>query len=162
MSSLSDDPFFMRRTNERGVELIKQFEGLRLTPYLCPSKIWTIGYGHTRTVFAGQSITPEQADVLLDEDLRMFERAVTRLVTVPLNDNQFSALVCFVFNVGPGNLETSKLLRLLNRGWYEQVPVQLLRWNRANGEELGGLARRRAAEGHLWKATIGLSLGEPS
>lgn len=99
-------------------------------------------------------ITPEQADVLLDEDLRLFERAVTRLVTVPLSDNQFSALVCFAFNVGTANLESSELLFLLNRRWYDQVPVQLIRWNHANGEVLGGLSRRRAAEAKLWKSTL--------
>jgi lysozyme len=78
-------------------------------------------------------ITPGQADQLLQEDLRLFERVVSRLVVVPLSDNQFSALVCFVFNVGTGNFESSTLLKLLNRGWYEQVPAQLMRWNRANG-----------------------------
>jgi lysozyme len=154
MTLVIDDPFFMRRTNESGVDLIKQFEGLHLTPYLCPAKTWTIGYGHTRTVYAGQKITVEQADVLLDEDLLLFERAVARLVTVPLSNNQFSALVCFTFNVGAGNFEDSELLYLLNRGWYDQVPVQLLRWNRAKGEVLGGLSRRREAEGQLWKKTL--------
>ena len=143
-----------RRTNVAGVALIKEFEALRLTPYLCPAKIWTIGYGHTRTVRAGMSITRAQAEQLLDDDLKLVERAVTRLVTVPLNDNQFSALVCFAFNVGTGNLERSTLLQLLNRGWYEQVPAQLTRWNRAGGEVLGGLARRRAAEARLWNAAV--------
>ena len=148
--NLTVEDVFPRRINQDGIALIKEFEGLRLTPYLCPSKIWTIGYGHTRTVEAGLRITPAQADMLLDEDLRLFERAVTRLTRVPLNDNQFAALVCFAFNVGVGNLESSTLLRLLNRGWYEQVPAQLMRWTRANGETLGGLSRRRAAEARLW------------
>ncbi|MDE1901656.1 MAG: lysozyme [Alphaproteobacteria bacterium] len=141
---------FPRRINDDGIDLIKSFEGLHLTPYLCPGKIWTIGYGHTRTVRAGMRITPAEAEQLLDEDLRLFERAVTRLAAVPLSDNQFSALVCFTFNVGIANLESSTLLKLLNRGWYEQVPAQLMRWNRANGEVFGGLARRRAAEARLW------------
>lgn len=145
-----DASFLARRTNQDGIDLIKEFEGLHLTPYLCPGKIWTIGYGHTRTVRSGAQITPEQADYLLDEDLRLFERAVSRLVSVPLSDNQFAALVSFSFNVGVGNFESSTLLKLLNRGWYEQVPAQLMRWNRANGEVFGGLARRRAAEARLW------------
>jgi lysozyme len=142
--------YFARRTNEDGIALIKEFEGLRLTPYLCPAGVWTIGYGHTRTVHAGQQITPEEADILLAEDLRSFERAVLELVIVPLSDNQFSALVCFTFNVGVANLEDSTLLKLLNRGWYDQVPVQLLRWNRVKGQMEGGLARRRTAEARLW------------
>ena len=145
-----DQTFMLRRTNQDGIDLIKEFEGLHLTPYLCPSRVWTIGFGHTRSVRVGQVITADQADQLLDEDLRLVERAVARLVTVPLSDNQFSALCCFAFNVGSGNLESSTLLKLLNRGWYEQVPAQLMRWNRANGEVFGGLARRRAAEARLW------------
>lgn len=145
---------FQRRANADGIALIKNYEGLHLAPYLCPSKIWTIGFGHTRTVRAGMKITADQADVLLDEDLRLVERAVQRIVTVPLNDNQFSALVSFAFNVGIGNFEQSTLLRLLNRGWYEQVPAQLMRWNRASGEVLGGLSRRRAAEGRLWNTPV--------
>jgi lysozyme len=142
--------FPMRRINEAGIALLKEYEGLRLKPYLCPSRIWTVGYGHTRNVRLGMTITPEEAEELLQEDLRGFERAVARLVQVPLTDNQFSALVCFTFNVGVGNFEDSTLLRLLNRGWYEQVPAQLSRWNRSRGEILGGLARRRAAEARLW------------
>jgi len=145
---------FQRRTNAAGVALIKSFEGLHLTPYLCPARVWTIGYGHSRTVRAGMKITSAEADQLLDDDLRLVERAVQRLATVPLNDNQFSALVSFTFNVGIGNFEDSTLLRLLNRGWYEQVPAQLMRWNRAGGEILGGLSRRRAAEGRLWNTPV--------
>ncbi len=141
---------FARRANAEGVAIIKEYEGLHLTPYLCPAKVWTIGYGHTRTVRAGMAVTREEALALLDEDLRVFERAVQRLVTVPINDNQFSALVSFVFNVGIANFERSTLLKLLNRAWYEQVPAQLTRWSRAGGEILGGLARRRAAEAQLW------------
>jgi lysozyme len=144
----------MRRTNADGVALIKDYEGLHLTPYLCAAKIWTIGYGHTRTVQAGMQITPDQANQLLDDDLRLTERAVQRAVEVPLNDNQFAALVSFAFNVGITNFQNSTLLKLLNRGWYEQVPAQLMRWNRVNGEVMGGLSRRRAAEGQLWNRTF--------
>lgn len=154
ISPLPPSLIFPRRINETGITLIKTYEGLQLTPYLCPTKIWTIGYGHTRTVHAGMTITPEEANQLLDDDLQIVERAVQRLVAVPLNDNQFSALVCFAFNVGIGNFENSTLLKLLNRGWYEQVPAQLTRWNKAGGEELGGLSRRRAAEGRLWNTPI--------
>ena len=139
-----------RRVNAAGITLIKEHETLRLTPYLCPGHVWTIGYGHTRTVRLGMKITADQAEVLLDEDLRLVERAIMRLVQVPLTDNQFAALASFVFNVGIANFEHSTLLKLLNRGWYEQVPAQLSRWNRASGEVLGGLARRRAAEARLW------------
>ncbi|HBM91010.1 MAG TPA: muraminidase [Rhodospirillaceae bacterium] len=139
-----------RRINDAGIDLIKEFEGLRLKPYRCSSNVWTIGYGHTRTVRLDMVITPGQAEQLLREDLRVAEKAVVRFVQVPLSNHQFSALVSFVFNVGVGNFEKSTLLRLLNRGWYEQVPAQFARWNRSRGEILGGLARRRAAEARLW------------
>lgn len=139
-----------RVVNQAGLDLVKDYEGLRLKPYLCPAGHWTIGYGHTRTVRHGMSITPDEAEQLLRDDLQLAARVVQRLIQVPLNDNQFAALTSFVFNVGVGNFERSTLLRLLNRGWYEQVPAQLTRWNRANGEVLGGLARRRAAEARLW------------
>ncbi|MGE4351943.1 MAG: lysozyme [Bdellovibrionales bacterium] len=139
-----------RRVCEDGVALIKEYEGLRLKAYRCPAHIWTIGYGHTRTVYPSMEITEEEAEHLLYEDLFIVEQAIGRLVKVPLNDYQFAALVAFAFNVGIGNLEKSTLLRLLNRGWYEQVPAQLSRWNRSNGQVLGGLARRRAAEARLW------------
>jgi len=139
-----------RRVNEAGFALIKEFEGLHLRPYQCPGKVWTIGYGHTRTVTPGIVITLEQAEQFLKEDVDLAARAVLRSVDVPLGDNQFAALCCFVFNVGAANFERSTLLTLLNRGWYEQVPAQLTRWNKVRGEELGGLARRRAAEGRLW------------
>lgn len=147
---MTDDAVAIRRINKAGVALIKEFEGFHAGPYLCPAKIWTIGYGHTRTVRAGMVVTMEQAEALLDDDLQLCERAIQRLVTVPLNDNQFAALGSFVFNVGISNFEMSTLLKLLNRGWYEQVSAQLMRWNRASGEVLGGLTRRRAAEGVLW------------
>ncbi|MGE3622960.1 MAG: lysozyme [Bdellovibrionales bacterium] len=142
--------FLTRRVNEAGVELIKQFEGLHLTPYFCAGRAWTIGWGHTRTVRSGMRITQEEAEFLLAEDLRIAANAVQRLVTVPLNENQFAALASFVFNVGTGNFQKSAMLTLLNKGWYDQVPAQLLRWDRAAGEKLGGLARRRAAEARLW------------
>lgn len=139
-----------RRTNKAGIDLIKSFEGLKLTAYLCPGHVWSIGYGHTRTVRPGMTITPGEAEQLLLGDLDIVQKAIQRRVSVPLTDNEFAALVSFVFNVGVPAFENSSLLKLLNRGWYDQVPAQLMRWNRAKGELMGGLARRRAAEAALW------------
>lgn len=144
--------FGARDINQAGRDLVKEFEGLRLNAYLCPAKIWTVGFGHTRTARPGMSVTAEQAEWLLDDDLKRAGREIERFVAVPLSDNQFAALGCFVFNIGAMHFAQSTLLRLLNRGWYEQVPAQLMRWNRANGEALGGLSRRRAAEARLWNA----------
>lgn len=140
----------IRRINQAGYDLIRACEGLRLTAYLCPAGIWTIGYGHTRNVCAGDVITPQQAEEFLSDDLEVFEKGVAGLVHVPLNDNQFSALVAFSFNVGLQAFYRSSLLNLLNRTWYAQVPVQLMRWTKTKGRDLPGLVRRRAAEAALW------------
>src|SRR4028119_1870405 len=89
-----------RQINQKGLALIKEFEGCQLEAYLCPAGVWTIGYGHTLSAAPGMSIDESKAEALLKEDLRKAEEAVDRLVTVPINDNQFSALVSFVFNIG--------------------------------------------------------------
>lgn len=134
------------RTSQRGVSLIKSFEGLRLQAYKDAVGVWTIGYGATRGVKAGMSITNEQAERMLLNDVQRFEPEVERLVQVPLNGNQWDALVSFTYNLGAANLESSTLLRLLNRGDYAAVAEQFPRWNKAGGKVLPGLVRRREAE----------------
>ncbi len=134
---------------------MKSFEGLSLTPYLCPAGVWTIGYGHTAGVKKTTPvITPLQAETILVDDLDKVGEAVSKLVKVPLGDNQFGALVSFAFNVGKGALASSTLLKKLNAGDYDAVPAQLSRWNKATVRgklvELPGLTRRRVAEGALW------------
>ena len=127
-------------------ELIKSFEGLELEAYLCPADIWTIGYGHTGNVKEGDSITKAEAEALLDKDLRTFRNGVKRLVKVPLNENQFGALVSFAYNLGLGSLQNSTLLKMLNAGDYTGAADQFLRWNKSGGKVLTGLVRRREAE----------------
>jgi lysozyme len=143
-----------RRVNAETVDLIKRWEGFRGDAYLCPAGKWTIGYGHTDTARGYRDrreiITEEQAEVLLREDLARFERAISRIVTVPLSDGQYGALVSWAFNVGAGAAERSTLVRLLNAGDYEAVPRELARWNRVGGAVSQGLANRRAAEAGLW------------
>lgn len=138
------------KLNDAGFALLKQHEGLRLQAYLCPGGILTIGYGHTGDVRPLQQITQQEAERLLAKDVQRFEAVVEQSVRVPLTDNQFSALVCFAFNVGTQAFASSTLLNLLNRRWYVQVPAQLMRWTHANGVELPGLVARRAAEAELW------------
>ena len=149
----------MRSINKAGLNLVKEFEGLRLTAYKCPAGIWTIGWGHTKGVKPGQRISVNQAEAFLAEDLAESAAHVTRLITAQLTSNQFSALVSFTFNVGPGALSTSTLRRKLNAGDYGAVPAELARWNKATVNRkkvtLNGLVRRRAAEAALWAA------GEP-
>lgn len=113
--------------------------------------MWTIGYGSTGShVRPGLKITQPEAEELLRLDLDRFEKAVDRLVKVPLTDNQFATLVAFSFNIGVAAFGKSTLLRKLNAGDYEAVPTQLARWNKDNGKVVQGLANRRAAEAGLW------------
>lgn len=127
-------------------ELIKSFEGLELEAYLCPANIWTIGYGHTGDVKEGDTITKAEADELLEKDLEKFRGGVNRCVKVPVNENQFGALVSFAYNVGIGSLQSSTLLKLLNAGDYDAAADQFPRWNKSGGKVLTGLTRRREAE----------------
>lgn len=140
------------RTSERGIELIKKHEGLRLNAYLCPAGVWTIGYGTTSGVEKGDKITKEQAESLLRNDLEVFENAVTMAVRVPITQNQFDALVSFAYNVGTGALRSSTLMRMLNAGDYAGAAAQFKRWNKADGKELPGLTKRRADEAILFAA----------
>jgi lysozyme len=144
------------RTSNKGLLLIKEFEGLRLAAYLCPANVWTVGYGHTSAagppnVHSGMRITQAEADAILRRDLVRYESAVSRLVKVPLNQSQFDAMSSFCFNVGEGALGKSTLLRKLNRGEYGAVPAELMKWTRGGGKELPGLVRRRRAEAKLWR-----------
>lgn len=133
-----------------GLNLIKSFEGCKLTAYLCPANVWTIGWGRTTGVKRGQTISQAQADSWLEEGYDAFERKVLASVKVPLTDNQLGALVSFAYNVGIGALKSSTLLRLLNAGDYRAASMQFARWNKAGGRVLRGLTRRRAAEAALF------------
>ena len=138
------------RTSQRGLNLIKSFEGLRLHAYQDSVGVWTIGYGATRSVKAGMSISREQAERMLVNDVTRFEPEIDRLVKVPLNRNQWDALMSFTYNLGAANLESSTLRRLLNAGDYAGAAEQFPRWNKAGGQVLPGLVRRRAAERGLF------------
>jgi GH24 family phage-related lysozyme (muramidase) len=138
------------RINARGLQILKSFEGLSLTAYQDSVGVWTIGYGTTSGVTPGMVITEAEAEALLRRDLNRFERAVADLVTVPLNSDQFSALVSFTYNVGEGALADSTLLSLLNQKDYQGAADQFLRWNVAGAQVLPGLTRRRQAERALF------------
>ena len=136
--------------NAAGLALVKAYEGLRLESYQDSGGVWTIGYGHTRSAGPGDIISAQRAERLLESDLMAAEQAVERLVKVPLTDNQFSALVSFVFNLGERAFAKSTLLRKLNEGGYGLVPACLKSWIFDNGRVLPGLVKRRAAEAALW------------
>jgi lysozyme len=133
-------------------DLIRQFEGLRLTAYRCPAGLWTCGFGHTCDVTEQTTCTAEEAEKWLAEDLREAERIVSGYVTAPLTDNQRAALESFVYNVGAGAFRKSTLLRKLNAGDYPGVAAEFERWVHASGhkEPLPGLVKRRAAERELF------------
>lgn len=138
-------------TSKPGIELIKRFEGCQLRAYCCPAGKLTIGYGHTGAdVFDGLIIAPERAEELLRADLVEVEKQVLQLVTAPITQGQFDALVAFTYNVGAGALKASTLLRKLNAEDYAGASEEFARWTKAGGRELPGLVRRRAAERNLF------------
>jgi lysozyme len=139
-----------RTINAAGVKLIKSFERLYLDAYLDPVDIPTIGYGHTETAYMGMRISEAEAEKLLYYDVERFEAAVEDAVEVEINDNQFSALVSFSFNLGAGSLFKSTLLKLLNQGKIEKAAEEFPRWNKAGNQPLLGLTRRRLAERALF------------
>lgn len=143
-----------KKTSEAGKDIIKEFEGLRVLAYVCPAGVVTIGYGTTKIAGApvkiGMKITSEEAEQLLEEDLKTFENAVNQSVTVELTQNQFDALVSFVYNVGAGNFRKSTLLKRVNAGKFAEAADEFLKWNKAGGKVLAGLTRRRNAERNLF------------
>ncbi len=140
----------MKRTNKAGAHLIQVSEGCMLKAYRCPAGVLTIGYGSTGPhVREGMTITREQADQLLFNDLRRFEQAVEKLCPVT-TDNQFAALVSFAFNLGEDALRKSTLRKLHNLADYCCAQKQFARWNKAGGKVLPGLVKRRNLEAELY------------
>ena len=157
------------QVGQGGKHLFEEWEGLVTHEYLDSGGAPTIGIGHLLTrsertsgkiVIQGQALdyrdglTEQQCWDLLDQDLDDPERTVNEVVTVPLNQNQFDALVSFTFNVGDGALRGSTLLKLLNQGQYDQVPMQLKRWIRDNSHVVQGLINRREKEITLWNTSV--------
>lgn len=151
----------MRHVTEEGLNLIKRFEGFSPTMYVCPAGYSTIGYGHVvlahEQVQFAAGITQAEATKLLRKDVSIAERAVLRLISVPLTDGQFDALVSFTFNLGAGALQRSTLRRKVNRGEHESVPAELMKWVWAAGKRLLGLVRRRQEEGIVYTSTRDVS-----
>ena len=145
------------RINERGLKIIKLFEGFRSAPYLCSAMVPTIGFGSTwsfdgsRVTLRHPPIEESDAEELLLREVGRCEQAVDRLIRVELNENEHSALQSFVYNLGSGRLQSSTLRSLLNRNApREQVADEFPKWRRAAGKILQGLVRRRAAERALF------------
>lgn len=142
-----------RKISQAGLDLIKQFEGCRLTAYQCSAGVWTVGYGHTAGVHKGMKITQAQADAYLKQDVAKFEKYVNNASYVPftdkLNQNQFDALVSFAFNLGQGNL-----MKLCKGRTINQVPAVMPQYCKANGKPLTALKTRRAKEAALYRKPV--------
>ena len=152
----------VRPTKLKNIELIKRHEGLRLKAYLpTPNDVWTIGYGHTKTAKQGMSITESQADLLLRQDVEWVEKAINRLMTVPINQNQFDALGSLVFNIGATAFAKSSVLKRLNEKDYNGAADAFLMWTKQRDRKtnkmnvLPGLVKRRQEERQLFlKGTL--------
>lgn len=136
------------------LNLIKEFEGCKLTSYQDAGGTWTIGYGHTKGVTEIDIISSAQAEALLVKELKEYENYVRKLVKVPLFQYQFDALVSWTYNLGPTNLKNSTMLMHLNKGRYDLVPNEMRRWNKVNGKVLEGLVIRREKEARLFANDI--------
>lgn len=157
--------------SQKGLELIKKFEGFRAKAYddLNPNKnitsmsqvegTLTIGYGHTSGVKVGQTITKERAEQLLKQDTGWAQTTVNQMVKVKLTQNMFDALVSFVYNIGSTNFRKSDLLQYLNTGDYQKAANEFPRWNKSGGKVLQGLVNRRKEEKSLFESGMG-SLGK--
>tara|TARA_R100001082_G_scaffold111230_1_gene94288 strand:- start:685 stop:1140 length:456 start_codon:yes stop_codon:yes gene_type:complete len=141
--------------SQEGISLIKKFEGCELEAYKCSAGKWTIAFGRTKDVKEGDTCTQEQAEEWLKEELPVYGAYVNSAVTVPLEQNEFDALVAWTYNLGPSNLNSSTMLKVLNENKKDEVPHQMRKWNKArvNGEKvvLPGLERRRLAESLLFE-----------
>ncbi len=137
------------RTSPRGIALIKQFEGFRSTAYQDVAAVWTIGYGFTKGVQAGDRMTRAQADQRLADELHTYEVAVSAAAG-ECNQNQFDALVCFAWNVGAAGMRGSSVIKAHRRGDHEAAARAFGLWNRSAGKVWPGLTRRRAAEAALY------------
>ncbi len=139
------------KISQKGLDLIKRFEGLKLKSYLCPANVWTIGYGSTGPhVRQGIVITEMEAEALLLKDVARFEKAVNAAAKSP-NQHQFDAMVSLAFNIGIRAFQESTLLKKHNAGDHAEAADQFLRWNRAGRSVLPGLTRRRAQERGLYR-----------
>lgn len=137
-------------TTITGIELIKKFEGLRLTSYRCPAGVWTIGYGHTKTAMPNQRITKAHATALLIKDLRYFECKLCQKLEREILWYEFDALISWTYNLGPNRLNGT-ILNAVNNNNPEYVTYKMNLYVYANGKKLRGLVRRRQAETNLYK-----------
>lgn len=145
------------KASQKGLDLIKRFEGLELKPYKCPAGIPTIGYGNTyypsgsKVKLTDPAITKEKAEELLKFLLGSYEKSVNSFCRDDISQNQFDALVSFAYNCGVNSLKSSTLLKKVNANPNDPtIKAEFLKWNKASGRVLAGLTKRRQAEADLY------------
>jgi lysozyme len=145
------------KLSQKGLELIKQFEGLSLTPYVCDGGINTIGYGNTyytngkKVTLKDKPLTLQQAEELLKFSLTTYEKAVDSFCRDDISQGNFDALVSFAYNLGTGALQKSTLIKKVNANPKDPtIKAEFMKWNKANGKVLAGLTKRRQAEANLY------------
>lgn len=138
--------------SKQGLALTEQFEGCKLTAYQDSVGRWTLGFGHTAGVLPGQTCTQEEAEAMLEADVAWAVTFVNKMVKISLTQPQFDAIVDFTFNLGAGNFEHSTLLTLVNQGNFAAAANEFEKWDRAGGQVVAGLLRRRQAEEQEFKS----------
>lgn len=158
----------MQTLSEKGADFIKESEGFKKQPYYCSASVLTVFWGHTKCAseYVNNTLSDADArrigDLLFRQDVGRFEEQVRRLVKAPLTDPQFDALVSFAYNLGGGALESSTLLKKLNKGDYKGAAKQFDRWVYADGKKLLGLVTRRAKERAMFERHAGEYAMNPS
>lgn len=156
------------KINSKGIEILKNFEGIKLKPYLDSGNIPTIGIGTTiyengiRVTMKDPAITVERAEELLRHDVAALEQAISAALTVKLTDDQFSALICLAYNIGIKAFLTCTLFKVLSLGQYDKAADQFLVWNKVNGKVITGLTNRREAERKLFLTSVKPSIPTPT
>ena len=139
------------KISKAGLDIIKQYEGCRLTSYKCPAGVWTVGFGWTEGVTPGMTITRAQAEELLTRGVVQYEKAVQDAIgDAKTSQNQFDAMVSLCYNIGPANFRKSSVLREHKEGKFAAAADAFLMWNKAAGKVLSGLVKRREAERSLY------------
>jgi lysozyme len=136
--------------SQQGIDLIKEYEGLRLEAYKCPAGVWTIGYGSTKGVKEGMKITQLKAEKLLMEDIKPIELFINK-VRVNFVQEEFDSLCSFIYNLGTGNFNSSTMRQyIIGDREDEEITDQMVKWILAGGKPLTGLKRRRIAEANMF------------
>lgn len=140
----------LMKISQKGIDLIKKFEGCKLQAYLCPAGVWTIGWGNTSHAKAGMSITQQQAETFLKDDIKPIETLLNGM-GINYTQNQFDALVSWIFNLGQGNFKSSTMYKyIVARKTDLEITDQMIKWVNAGGKPLLGLKKRRAEEANMF------------